>query len=415
MNRFLFLLSVCLFGSFSPARAENWPGWRGPTGQGYSAEANPPLKWDAKTNVRWKAPLPDEGNSSPVVWGERVFVVQTKDKGHQRGLICFDRASGKPRWEKYLPYADDEPTHATNPHGSATPVTDGERVIASLGSAGLACWDMDGQQLWHRDFGKQHHIWGNASSPILYSNLGILWVGPGERQTLIAVDKKSGETKWQHDEPGGSFGKDSKDWIGSWSTPVVAKIGDHDELILSVPKEVKGFDPRTGKELWSCDGLTNLVYTSPVVSADGIVVAMSGYGGSAMAVQAAGTGDVTKTHRLWHHTKQNPQRIGSALILDGKAYLMNEPGLASRFDLKTGEDDWNRERLTSPTWSSLVHAAGRLYVTNQAGETLVIKPGDKPEVLAKNPLGERVLASIAISDGDLFIRGYNHLWCIRAK
>jgi len=222
---------------------------------------------------------------------------------------------------------------------------------------------------------------------------------------------------WRKDVPGGKSGlkdKSSGEWVGSWSTPLIAKVGDHEELILTVPHKVKAFDPKTGKELWWCDGLGPLVYTSPVVSDDGIVLAMSGFHGAALAVRAGGSGDVTKTHRLWHHTQQIPQRIGTAVILGDRAYMLNEQGLASCFELKTGKDIWDRERITGAVWSSTVSAAGRLYVTNTAGETLVLKPGDKPEVLARNKLGERVLASIAVSDGELFIRGYKHLWCIGA-
>src|SRR5204863_7098453 len=136
-----------------------------------------------------------------------------------------------------------EPTHATNPYCSATPVTDGQRVIASHGSAGLVCYDFDGKELWRKDTGPQLHIWGNASSPILYGDLVILWVGPGERQILLAVDKSSGKTVWEHSEPGGSDGIKNKDWVGSWSTPIIARVGSRDELILSVPHKVKGFDP----------------------------------------------------------------------------------------------------------------------------------------------------------------------------
>jgi outer membrane protein assembly factor BamB len=397
------------------SHGENWPSWRGPTGQGRSADPNPPLKWTASDNVRWKAPLPDIGNGSPIIWGNRVFITQATDRGKRRGVICFDRSDGRKLWERYVEFSGKEPTHETNPFCSATPATDGERVYASLGSAGLICLDLDGKELWKKDLGELIHIWGNASSPIIHGELVILWCGPGERQFLVAFDKRNGKEIWRHEEPGGKSGlggKGGDDWIGSWSTPIVAKVAGREELVLTVPHKVKAFDSATGKELWSCEGLGNLAYTSPAISEDGIVLAMSGYGGPALAVKAGGDGDVTNSHRLWRQEKQNPQRIGSAVILSGRAYLMNEPGLASCFDLKSGKDVWDKDRLTGQTWSSMVAAADRLYVTNTSGETLVIQPGDKPKVLAKNPLDEKVLASIAISDGELFIRGYKHLWCI---
>jgi outer membrane protein assembly factor BamB len=374
------------------------------------------LKWSTKENVRWKVALPDAGNASPVIWGNRVFIAQATDKGAKRGLMCFDRTNGALLWHKFVEYSTKEPTHDTNPFCSATPVTDGERVIVSYGSAGLYCYDLDGKQLWKYDTGPMVHIWGTASSPILHGELAILWIGPGARQILMAVNKKTGDKVWEYSEPGGSSGQgNDKDWKGSWSTPTVAKIGDHEELILSVPNKVRGFDPLTGKELWSCDGLTNLVYTSPVVSKDGIVVAMSGYGGSALAVRAGGHGDVTKTHRLWHQAQPNPQRIGSGVIIGDYLYFINEQGLGQLFELKTGKDLWNKERVCGATWSSLVESAGRLYVTTKDGETVVLKADPKREVLAHNPLGETVLATLAIADGEIFIRGHKNLWCIAEK
>jgi outer membrane protein assembly factor BamB len=394
------------------APAENWPGWRGPTGQGHSADKGPPLTWSDTEHVKWKAPLPDRGNASPAIWGDHIFLTQATHKGTKRGVLCIDRKTGKEKWARYIDFAGNEPTHGTNPYGSATCVTDGERVIASLGSAGLLCLDFTGKELWKKDLGEFIHIWGNASSPVLHGDHLILWCGPGERQFLVALNKKTGEEVWRHEEPGGHPGlKKGDPWTGSWSTPVIVKVGGREELILSVPKKVKGFDPKTGKELWHCDGLTDLVYTSPVVSADGIVVAMSGYGGSALAVRAGGSGDVTKTHRLWHHPR-NPQRIGSAVIVGDHAYLVNEPGGASCFELKTGKDLWNRERLLSTTWGSFVHAGDRLYVTSNGGETMVVKADPKLDELARNKLPDQVLASIAVSDGELFIRGYKYLWCI---
>ena len=396
------------------SRAENWPCWRGPNGTGHAAEKSPPLKWSDKENIRWKTPLPEGGNASPVIWGDSIFLTQCDKKGAKRGVMCLDRATGKQRWFYTVDFTGNEPTHGTNPAGSATCATDGERVIASLGSAGLVCLDFEGKEIWKKDLGMFVHVWGTASSPVIHGDQVYLWCGPGERQFLLAVNKKTGDEIWKTDEPGGKSGlTGNTDWIGSWSTPVVATIGGKEQIVLSVPKKVKGFDSKTGKELWSCDGLTNLVYTSPVVSPDGIVVAMSGYGGSALAVRVDGEGDLTKK-RLWHHPR-NPQRIGSAVVLGEHAYLMNETGLASCFDLKTGKDLWNKERATSSTWGSFVLAAGRLYVTNNGGETVVVKADLKYEELAKNKLPDRVLASIAMSDGELYIRGYKYLWCVSEK
>jgi outer membrane protein assembly factor BamB len=361
--------------------------------------------------------LPDKGNASPAVWGDHIFLTQATHKGTKRGIVCIDRKTGKEKWSYYVEQKKVEPTHGTNPYGSATCVTDGERVITSLGSAGVLCVDFNGKELWRKDLGEFVHIWGTASSPVLHGDLCYLWCGPGERQFLIAMDKKAGEEIWRHEEPGGQSGiakegKKNAPWVGSWSTPVVAKVGGREELILSVPKKVKAFDPKSGKELWSCDGLTDLVYTSTVVSPDGVVIAMSGYGGSGLAVRAGGNGDVTKTHRLWHHPR-NLQRIGSCVIVGEHAFHVNEPGTASCFELKTGKDLWKAERLTGKTWGSPVYADGRIYITDNDGETHVLKADPKKlDVLERNKLPDTVLASIAIADGDILIRGYKFLWCI---
>jgi outer membrane protein assembly factor BamB len=409
--RTLVLLLACA----GPAAADNWPAWRGPHGDGHCAEKDLPLKWSTTQHVRWKARLPEGGNSTPVVWGDRVFLTQPLDrKGHRRAVLCFRRGDGDLLWQKETAYPEDETTHDTNPYCSASPVTDGERVIASLGSAGLVCYDFAGKELWRHDTGRMDHIWGNASSPVLYGDLAILWCGPGERQRLLAVDRRTGKTVWERPEPGGARGKagDPATWVGSWSTPVVARVAGQDELLLSVPHKVKGFDPKTGAELWHCDGLGPLVYASPVCSTDGIVVALSGFYGPALAVRAGGKGDVTRTHRLWLQRQRNPQRIGSGVIVGKHFYLLSEPGLAQCFELATGKELWDRKRLGDGSWSSLVAAGDRLYVTSLAGECFVLAAAPRFELLAQNTVGERVLSSLAVADGELFVRSYRHLWCI---
>jgi outer membrane protein assembly factor BamB len=401
------------------AWADNWPAWRGPEGTGVAPEKNLPLHWSTNENIRWKTPLPERGNSTPIVWKDRVFITQSVES--RRTLMCFDRADGKLLWQEGPTHPGKEMSHETNPQSSSSPVTDSERVIAWFGSAGLYCYDFQGKEIWHRDLGEQRHIWGYGSSPILYHDLCILNFGPGTRTFLIAVEKKTGKTVWQIDEPGGDSGEnkpgESKPaWIGSWSTPIMIKAAGREELVLSWPKRVVAFDPKSGKELWTCSGLNALAYTSPLYDKKKeIVVAMGGFGGMSLAVKAGGSGDVTETRRLWHHPKTK-QRIGSGVIHDGYIYILNDPGVAECFELETGKLVWE-ERLKGPAsrsdnWSSMVLTDGKLYAVNQGGDAFVLKASPKFEVLATNSLGEPTIGSMAVSDGQIFIRTYQSLCCI---
>jgi outer membrane protein assembly factor BamB len=181
--------------------AANWPGWRGPQGNGVSPDKNVALKWTTNENVRWRAPLPERGNSSPVVWGDRIFITQAVTAENRRTIMCFDRTTGKLLWQSGVTYTEREPTQGENPYCAATPVTDGERVIASFGSAGLYCCDFEGKELWHRDLGKMNHMFGNASSPIIHGDLCFFYFGPDEKSRLIALNKKNGETTWEIQPP----------------------------------------------------------------------------------------------------------------------------------------------------------------------------------------------------------------------
>lgn len=420
----LTLVASCCFFHVTIGRAENWPAWRGPTADGECRETNLPVNWSPDENIRWKIALPDQGNSTPIVWEDRIFLTQATDKGKQRSLMCLDRRDGKQLWQKTIEFPDREPTHGTNPYCSASAVTDGERVVVSHGSAGLFCYDFGGNELWRRDLGPCHHIWGNAASPVIWNDLVFLNFGPGERTFLIAVDKQTGKDVWKAEESGGKLGdKGNDEWIGSWSTPVLAKFGAREELILSWPGAMKSYQPRTGEVLWSCDGLfkdqakDKLVYTTPLVGPD-VIVAMGGFGGAWLGMKvptelpSAGNTDITTTNRLWRHPGA-PQRIGSGVILGEHVYMVNEPGIAQCIEAKTGKTLWN-DRLTGSTWASLVHAEGLLYTTSLDGETVVFRPNtEKLDVVARNKIPERTLASLAVSNGDVFLRTYNHLWCIR--
>jgi outer membrane protein assembly factor BamB len=421
-----YLLAVSTSFCVTSAFSDNWPAWRGADGSGITREKNLPLRWSATENVRWKIALPDRGNSSPVVWGTRIFIAQALEKEGRRTLMCLDRANGKVLWQRGVDYAEKEQTHNTNPYCSATPVTDGERVIVWFGSAGIACYDFEGKELWKRDLGKQKHIWGYGGSPILYRDLCILNFGPGERSFLIALDKRTGKTVWQQDVPvrefktrNDNFAGNDKGEIGSWSTPLVIRAEGRDELIISWPGELRAFAPLTGKELWRCDGLNPLLYTSPIYG-EGVLVAMGGYCGSTVAVRPGGNGDVTQTHRLWQTLRSKKNRLACGVIKDGHIYLANMEGFVECIELKTGRSVWE-ERMPakgpkSESWSSATLVEDRVYIPNQSGDVVVLRASPKFEVIGVNSVGNEMCnASLAISNGDVFLRTHQHLWCFSAN
>jgi outer membrane protein assembly factor BamB len=397
--------------------AENWPSWRGPRGDGTCLEANLPTKWGRVEGIRWKFGLPQAGNSSPIVWGNQVFVTCSLDaKGHKRGLFCLDRKNGQLIWKREIEYRDDETTHQTNPYCSATPVTDGERVIASFGSAGLVCCDVAGNVQWRFDTGRQDHIFGNASSPILSGDFCILWCGPGTRQFLVAVDKRTGKKMWQHDELGGERGDPtSVQWIGSWSTPIIISVEGHKELVLCAPRRALGFDPVTGRKLWWVDGLDDQAYTTPVLGPEGNLLMFSGFNGPDVAVKPGGKGDVTKTHVVWQKPKAKAERglIGSPVISGKYCFVVTASSrTAACFESKTGDAIWTERMPPGGSWSSAVAGNGRVYALMTDGTCFVFSASPKFEQIAANRLDEETKASLAISEGDIFIRTDQHLWCI---
>jgi outer membrane protein assembly factor BamB len=413
---FVAFLVLTVFVSL--ASADNWPAWRGPTGQGFCAEKNVPLTWSGKENVRWKIPLAFAGNGTPVIWGDRIFLTQANKDGTERSVMCFDRADGKQLWQQTVPYMDKERNWPNITYTNASAATDGERVVVSFASAGMYCYDFTGKELWKRtDLGQWEHSFGSGASPVLYGDLAIMWCGPNDpkgRNFLLAVNKQTGETVWEKEES-----------YGSWSTPLIVNVMGQDQLLLGHAREgkknpedkdgyLRGYDPKTGKELWRCQGLNSYVYTSPLYG-NGVAVQMAGYGGSAIAVRLGGEGDITKS-RLWRHPR-NTQRVGSGMIIGDHVYMVDENGAPHCYELTSGEDVWKvKERAGSGmTWGSMVHAEGRLYVLMRNGDTVVFKASPTYEVLAVNSLdrGESTNSSLAISNGDVFIRTFKHLYCIR--
>jgi outer membrane protein assembly factor BamB len=422
--RLSFYILLLLAGS---VQAANWPAWRGPLGTGITEETNLPISWGTNQNVKWRSALPEPGNSTPIVWNERIFL--TQPVGDRRTLRCLRRTDGQLFWERSVNASEKEPTHPTNPYCSSSPVTDGERVIAWFASDGLFCFDFQGKELWSRkDLGRVVHIWGSGSSPLLNGDICFLNFGPGETSYLVALDKKTGRTLWKHEEESG-YGKGSDGqtasaepkknpptFVGSWTTPVISRESGKGRLLMSWPGRLAAYEPVSGKEVWSCGGLNPLVYTSPIYG-DGMVVGMGGFGGSAIAVRGGGTGDVTASRRLWQHPR-SPQRIGSGVVYQDHIYIHNDPGTATCLKLGSGEKVWE-ERLpakaaTGQNWSSVLLSGDRCYTITQGGDCFVFRASPQFEVIAVNALGERSNSSIVPSNGELFIRTHQALWCINA-
>ena len=408
-------LLVCLavsWSGFSPA--ENWPSWRGDlAGSGITSETNLPLSWGREKNVRWRIDLPDRGNSTPIVWGDRVFVTQAIESEHWRGLYCFDRKTGKELWKNGLVYDTEEKTHRDNPYCSASPTTDGKIVVASYGSAGIVAYDFEGKELWKRDLGAIHHTWGNSTSPLIFGDLVIHYHGPARGAFLMALNKATGETVWKWEEPDWEPGKrtdgfqnrDDSGVIGAWSTPILVKDGDRDLLVMSFPMELKAFDPLSGKVQWSCGGLNPLVYTSPVVG-DGKIVAMGGYYGNSIGATSSG-------EKLWHEIRHFGG-IGTGVIKDGYLYAQDAGGIVRCVEMESGKTVW-KDRLpgAGKSWGSYLLSGDHIYTLSQPGDTVVFKASpEKLEVVAQSDLGERTNASLAPSKGEIFVRTYESLWCI---
>ena len=275
LPRLLFLL---LFISTS-GLAANWPTWRGPQADGVTNETNLPLTWSATENVKWKAELPGPGNSTPIIWGDRIFLTQAV--GERRTVMCLDRRDGHVLWQQGPTWSQPERTHETNPFCAGSPITDGEQVIAWLGSAGLYAWDMAGKELWHVDLGKQDHEWGYGSSPVLVGDLCVLNFGPGPRSFLVAVNKRTGKEAWRFDVPPPATPEGpgaGQNYFGSWSTPALVKIDGHEQLLVALPGAVFGLDPVSGHDIWHCNGLNPLAYAQPVL-VDNVVVGIGGFNG----------------------------------------------------------------------------------------------------------------------------------------
>ncbi|MEY4565882.1 MAG: hypothetical protein RLY14_852 [Planctomycetota bacterium] len=405
--------------------AETWPTWRGPNGNGFTSENKTPVTWDRNTHVAWKAKLASPGNSSPVVFGSNVYLTQASHNGHTRSLVCFDVATGEPKWTHSVSVTELEPTHPTNPYCAASPVTDGERVVANLGAGGLVCCDIYGKLLWQKNLGAPQHLFGQGASPILWKNLCFVNYGPGKEQFFAAFDTNDGTMRWRLDIPISNApnpfdlpdgpklpeGATLRDPFGTWATAMIRPVeGQADELILSLPEKIISVDPRTGKQIWHCAGNGPQVISSPLMGSD----CVGSLGSFAFIVKPKGHGDQI-ANRLWYDDNDRP-RIGTGLIYKKQIFATTDKGIMECLSLETGDRLWHR-RLNSgesggTTWSSLVQAGSKIYALDQSGTTTVFMVEPEFLQIGQNRLEEPTNSTPAIADGRIYIRTDQHLWCI---
>jgi outer membrane protein assembly factor BamB len=427
-----FLISTPIAEDGAAAVAANyWPQWRGPLATGVAPHADPPVEWGDGRNIRWKTALPGKGHSTPVIWGNRVFITAAVPYGdpikprhstapgthdgvpvthhHRFVAMALDRATGKLVWERTLRQAlPHEGGHYTGSLASNSPVTDGTHLFAFFGTHGLYCMDFDGELQWQADFGEMQslHGHGEASSPVLYGDTLIVnWDHEGQ-SFVVAYDKRTGTERWRV----------PRDEVTSWASPIIVLHAGQPQLIISGTNRVRGYDLSSGNVIWECAGLSANVVASPVAS-QGMVFAGSSYDKRALlAIRLEGArGDITGTkHVVWTRTRGTPYVPSPLLYRDSLYFLTHYQGVLSRVDSKSGADRPGAVRLNGlrDIYASPVAAAGRVYVTDREGATIVISDEDSPRTLALNRLSDRFNASAAIAGHELFLRGEKYLYCI---
>ena len=411
-----------------------WGQWRGPLATGAAPKADPPVEWSETKNIRWKTKLPGLGHSSPVVWGNLVFVTTAEMTGakkpftgvtpdgahnnmnplfdHQFAVMAIDRQTGAVAWRRTVATRQPhESTHESATWASNSPVTDGEHVLSFFGSNGLYCLDTGGRLLWSRDFGDMQvkHGHGEGASPLLHGETVVVnWDHEGA-SLIVALAKRTGVELWRQ----------PRDEVTSWATPIVVTHDGQAQVVVSGTRRVRGYDLKTGAVIWEAGGLPGNIVASPV-GADGMVFAAGSYEKQTLlAIRLAGAkGELAGTQQIaWQKNRSTPY-VPSPLLYDGWLYyLRHYQGVLSRVNAKTGDEPSGPFRLGSVfnIYSSPVAAAGRIYVTDRNGKTLVISNDPEPKALTLNKLDDRFSASAALVGDAIFLRGEKFLYCIGEK
>ncbi len=431
---FPLLIASVRADNFAQQSLDNWHQWRGPLANGSAPHGKPPVKWDAKTNIKWKTELPGPGSATPIVWGNLVFVVTAVDTGrqaapadipkpdprlekktqpsttyHQFIVLALDRNTGTIRWKQVsaeaVPHEGHHPTHS---YAAYSPTTDGKFLYVSFGSFGLYCYDFDGKLQW-----KQTDLprletrlgWGEGGSLVVHGDDLIVSRDQEGPSSLYVLDKRSGKTRW----------KVERDEVTTWNTPLVVDFKGRTQIIVTATKFIRSYDLADGRVLWQCGGLTVNCIPSSVRYEDS-VICMSGYkGAAAFRIPLDATGDVTGSDKIiWSYKRDTPY-VPSPLLVGDRLYFTrtNEPFLTC-LNAKTGKPILEHARLEGlgTLYSSPVEAAGRIYITDRAGTTMVIQHRDNLNVLSVNRLDEQIDASPVVAGRQLFLRGDKHVYCI---
>ena len=406
-----------------------WPQWRGPHFKGVSTTANPPITWSETKNIVWKASLPGRGNSTPVIWGDRLFVTSAVPAGvtgeaqhtprgglPQRGMhrfvvLAIDRKTGKTVWERTA--REQEPHEGShNENGtwaSNSPITDGQRLFAYFESFGLYTYDMNGKLLWEKDLGdkRMRNEFGEGSTPVLHRDtLVVVWDHLNGQSFVTAIDARDGKELWRV----------PRKEIDTWATPIVLEANGRAQVVVPAMERVRAYDLENGSVVWESDGLTMNTIPSPVFE-DGILILMSGFRGNDLkAIRIADAkGNIDGTSAiLWTLDRDTPY-VPSPLLYDGILYfLKSNNGILTALDLKTGKPHYSQQRLAGVpnVFASPVGARGRVYLPGREGATAVIKSGPSFEVLATNQLDDSFDASPAMADNVMYLRGYKSLYAI---
>ncbi len=427
---------VCLLGttrSSAQSIEENWHQWRGPLATGVSPTATPPIEWSETKNIKWKAEIEGSGSSTPIVWGDKVFLLTAINTGevdpalpkpedqpkrvfgitnpntlYEFVVLCLDRETGSEKWRqvatKLVPH---EGHHSDNDFASASPTTDGERLVCWFGSAGLFCFDLNGNELWRRDLGRatMGASLGEGCSPVLHGKTVVIVRDHAGQSSIEALDATTGQTLWKRD----------RDEPNAWATPLVIEHGGRTQVITAASNFVRSYDLQTGEIIWQCRGLTGNVIPCPVFEGE-VVYCMSGYEGySLLALPLSAQGDVSGADNvIWSKDSGTPY-IPSPLLYNGMLYFnQSNQAILTCLHAGTGETILDRTRLSglSNLYSSPVGAAGRVYFVGRNGATLVLERTTELKILAFNELDDSIDASPAIVGDQLFLRGNRHLYCI---